>query len=77
MRVEYELDEWEWQGTTCSVEIDPEDYRGMSIEEIQVAVYREIKRDAESHLHLVYAEGEVAQEIIECNANAQQLVEAD
>lgn len=73
MIVEYELDQWEWQGTTRSIEIDPEDYEGMSADEIKTAVYAEIRRDAEQNLHLVYAEGEVVQEILELNA---QVVEA-
>lgn len=65
MRVEYELDQWEWQGVTQSIDIDPEDYQDMSIEEIKQAVYREIREDAESKLHLVYAEDEVAQELLD------------
>jgi hypothetical protein len=67
MQVEYTLDQWEWQGTTRSIEIDPEDYRDMSTEEINRAVYNEIFRDAQQNLHLVYSEGEVAQEILEAN----------
>ena len=62
--VEYTLDPWEWQGTTHSIEIDPEDYDGMSVQEINDAVYAEIRRDAEQNIHLVYAEGEVAQEVL-------------
>ena len=65
MKVEYELDQWEWQGTTRSIEVDPEDYQGMSPEEIKRAIYKEIRRDAESNLHLVYAEDEAVQEIID------------
>jgi hypothetical protein len=68
MKVEYTLDQWEWQGVTHSVEIDPEDYEGMSEAEINEAVYAEIHDDAVSNLHLVYAESEVAQEILESNA---------
>lgn len=64
MRVEYELDQWEWQGTTRSIDIDPEDYADMSAEEIKRAVYKEIRRDAEQNLHLVYEEDTVAQEIL-------------
>lgn len=65
MKVEYELDQWEWQGTTRSIDIDPEDYRDMSVDEIKRAVYAEIRRDAESNLHLVYAEDDIAREILE------------
>lgn len=65
MRVEYELDQWEWQGTTRSIEVDPQDYQGMSAEEIKRAVHKEIRRDAEQNLHLVYEENEVAQEILD------------
>lgn len=65
MKVEYELDQWEWQGTTQSIEVDPEDYRGMSAEQIKGSVYRDIRADAEGKLHLVYAEDEVAQEILD------------
>ena len=64
MKVEYELDQWEWQGTTRSIEVDPEDYEGMTADEIKKAVYGEIKRDAEQNLHLVYEQDEVAQEIL-------------
>lgn len=63
MQVEYELDQWEWQGTTRSIEIDPDDYRNMSADDIKRAVYAEIKLDAESNLHLVYNEDEVAANI--------------
>ena len=65
MRVEYELDQWEWQGANRFVEVDPEDYEGMSAEEIKRAVYKEIRADAEQNLHLVYEENEVAQEILD------------
>lgn len=65
MLVEYELDQWEWQGTTRSIDIDPEDYEGMSADEIKTAVYAEIRRDAEQNLHLVYAENDVAQEVLD------------
>lgn len=65
MRVEYELDQWEWQGTTHSIDIDPEDYEGMSADEIKQAVYERIREDAENNLHLVYEENEVAQEILD------------
>jgi hypothetical protein len=64
MKVEYELDQWEWQGTTRSIDIDPDDYQGMPADEIGRAVYAEIKRDAEQNLHLVYDETEVVQEIL-------------
>lgn len=64
MRVEYELDQWEWQGTTRSIEVDPNDYSGMTADEIKKAVYAEIRRDAEQNLHLVYEEDSVAQEIL-------------
>lgn len=64
MRVEYELDQWDWQGTTKSIDIDPEDYRGMSPEEIGNAVYRDIRHDAEQNLHLVFEQGEVVSEIL-------------
>lgn len=64
MKVEYELDQWEWQGTTRCIEVDPEDYRGMEIEQIKGSIYRDIRADAEQNLHLVYAEDEVAQEIL-------------
>lgn len=65
MRVEYELDQWEWQGTTQSIDIDPLDYEGMSVDEVKRAVYEDIRRDAEGKLHLVYAEDEVAQAVLE------------
>jgi len=63
MRVEYEMDQWEWQGTTRSVEIDPEDYRDMGDDEILQAVYLEIRADAEQNLHLVFKGSDVLQEI--------------
>lgn len=63
MRVEYELDQWEWQGTTRFIDVDPEDYRGMSTEDVMRAVYRDIHEDAVQNLHLVYDEGEVTREI--------------
>lgn len=65
INVKYELDQWEWQGTTHSIEIDPEDYEGMSADEIKQAVYSKIRRDAEQNLHLVYEENEVVQEVLE------------
>lgn len=65
MRVEYELDPWEWQGTTHSIDIDPEDYEGMDADQIKQAVYDAIRKDAEGKLHLVYAEDEVAREVLE------------
>lgn len=65
MRVEYELDPWEWQGTTHSIDIDPEDYEGMDADQIKQAVYEQIHEDAEGKLHLVYAEDEVAREVLE------------
>lgn len=68
MKVEYELDQWEWSGVSRSIEVDPEDYAGMSAEQINKAVYAEIRRDAEQNLHLVYDESEVAQNILEANA---------
>lgn len=62
MRVEYELDQWEWQGTIRSIDVDPEDYRDMSAEEIKQAVYEGIREDAEQNLHFVYDEdGTLAQ----------------
>lgn len=64
MKVEYELDQWEWQGTTLSIDVDPEDYRGMTAEQIKGSVYRDIKADAEQNLHLVYAEDETVREIL-------------
>lgn len=76
MKVEYELDQWEWQGVTHSIEIDPEDYEGMSAEEIKQAVYNEIRRDAEQNLHLVYEENNVTQEILTALA-LQSEVEED
>lgn len=63
--VEYELDQWEWQGTTRSIEVDPEDFTGMSADEIGQAVYAEIRRDAEQNLHLVYEQGQVTREILD------------
>jgi len=77
MRVEYELDQWEWQGTTRSIEIDPEDYAGLSADEIKTRVYKEIRRDAEQNLHFVYAEDDVAQEIIEAAESEDDEDEAD
>lgn len=68
--VEYELDQWEWQGRTLTIEVDPDDYAGMSVDEIKQSVYAEIRRDAEQNLHLVYAETEVAQEILDALQNA-------
>lgn len=65
MKVEYELDQWEWQGTTRSIDIDPEDYRDMDTVAIKQAVYDEIWRDAEQNLHFVYAEDDVVREIQE------------
>lgn len=47
MKIEYELDQWEWQGTTRSIDVDPEGYEGMTEAEIGDAVYREIRADAE------------------------------
>lgn len=41
MRVEYELDQWEWQGTTQSIDVDPEDYRGMTAEQIKGSIHRD------------------------------------
>jgi hypothetical protein len=67
MQVEYTLDQWEWQGVTRSIEIEPDDYYGMDAEEIKQAVYAEIRRDAEQNLHLVYAEDDVAKEILEAS----------
>lgn len=64
MRVEYELDQWEWQGTTRSIDIDPEDYRGMSMEDVMRAIYRDIHEDAVQNLHLVYEESEITREIL-------------
>lgn len=61
--IEYELDQWEWQGVTQAIEVDPEDYEGMSIKEIKHSVAREIRRDAEGKLHLVYAEDEIVEAI--------------
>lgn len=65
MRVEYELDQWEWQGTTRSIDIEPLDYEGMDADEIKRAVYAEIHRDAAQNLHLVYEENQVAQEVLD------------
>jgi hypothetical protein len=64
MEVKYELDPWEWQGASHSIDVDPEDYEGMSADEIKRAVYAAIREDAESKLHLVYAEDDVANEIL-------------
>lgn len=77
MRVEYELDQWEWQGTTRSVEVDPDDYSGMTADEIKKAVYAEIRRDAEQNLHLVYEEDEVAQEILAAVASGEDRADDD
>lgn len=52
MKVEYELDQWEWQGTTRSIDVDPEDYRGMTKEQIRGSVYRDIRADAEQNFAL-------------------------
>lgn len=71
MRIEYELDQWEWQGTSQSIDIDPEDYEGMTADEIKKAVYRDIREDAEGKLHLVYAEDEVVQEVLDALAKAE------
>ena len=65
MKVEYELDQWEWQGVTRSIDVDPDDYQNMTAAEIKQAIYEEIRRDAEQNLHLVYAEDDVAQEILD------------
>lgn len=65
MKIEYELDQWEWQGTTRSIDIDPEDYQGMSADKIKQAIHKEIRRDAEQNLHLVYEEDEVIREILD------------
>lgn len=64
MRVEYELDQWEWQGTTRSIEVDPDDYEGMDADQVKQAVYERIREDAENNLHLVYAEDDVARGIL-------------
>lgn len=68
--VEYELDQWEWQGTIRRIEVDPEDYQDMSADEIKQSVYDEIRRDAEQNLHLVYAENDIAQEILSALSNS-------
>lgn len=77
MRVEYELDQWEWQGTPRSIEVDSEDYEGMDTDEIKRAVYERIREDAENNLHLVYAEDEVAQEILTALSDSEHEDEDD
>lgn len=74
MRVEYELDQWEWQGTTQSIDIDPLDYEGMSADEIKQSVYEAIREDAEGKLHLVYAEDEVAQGVLDAISETAERV---
>lgn len=69
--IEYELDQWEWQGTTRSVEVDPEDFTGMSADEIGQAVYAEVRRDAVQNLHLVYGQGQVTQEVLDALQNSE------
>lgn len=75
MKIDYKLDQWEWQGVTQSIEIDPEDYQGMSADEIKEAVYAEIRRDAEQNLHLVYEESDVLREIHDA-LSAEEITEA-
>lgn len=77
MQVEYTLDQWEWQGVTRSIDIDPSDYTGMSDGEIKSAVYAEIRRDAEQNLHLVYAEDEVLAEVREAEASENEEADDD
>lgn len=71
MRVEYELDQWEWQGVTRSVDIDPEDYAGMSAEDITYAIRRDIRADAEQNLHLVYDEGQIVRDVLSALAESE------
>lgn len=77
MQVEYELDQWEWQGTTRSVDIDPEDYAGMSATQIKQSVYEEIWRDAVQNLHFVYAEDETAQMILDALSSDERDAESE
>ena len=77
MIVEYELDQWEWQGTTRRIEVDPEGYRDMNAGEIKDAIYAEIRRDAEQNLHLVYEEDTTVREIRAEIDGTEEEAEAD
>lgn len=65
MRIEYELDQWEWQGTTRSIDVDREDFEGMTDEQIKDAVYDRLMDDARQNMHLVYDEDDVVRELKE------------
>lgn len=75
MQVEYTLDQWEWQGVTRSIDIDPEDYRDMSADEIKEELYQKIFRDAEQNLHLVFNGDDAVREIAEKNTLAGKVGE--
>lgn len=78
MTVEYDLDRWEgWGNGGRSIEIDPEDYRGMADDEIRDAVYAEIRRDAEQNMYFVYAEGDVLAQIKEANTSSEEADDDD
>lgn len=77
MEVEYTLDQWEWQGVTHSISIDPEDYQDMSEDQIKDAVYAEIVRDAHQNLHLVYAESDVVREIRDAIKAGEEIEDED
>lgn len=69
--VEYELDPWDWQGVSQAIDIDSEDFDGMSNDQSKNAVYERICEDGQSRMHFVYKETEVMHEIREALANEQ------
>ncbi len=65
MEIEYELDQWEWQGTTQRIEIDADDYAGLSEQGIKEHIAGVIEQDARDKMHFVYQEDDIVQQIMD------------
>lgn len=63
--IEYELDQWEWQGTTQKLEVNSEDFEGFSGSDLQAEIYARVCKDGQSKMHFVYDAAAVVNEITE------------
>ena len=59
--VECHLDPWEWQdGGDLILEVDAEDFEGVTDEQIAAELYRRVWDEAQNHLHFVLPNQETA-----------------
>jgi hypothetical protein len=60
INIEWELDQWEWQGTVHNFEVDAEEFRGMSDDEITNIIHQRFTKEGRSMARFVFYDHEQA-----------------